>query len=103
MQANARTGGTILRLDTPLARMATISPSAAMRPSPIRMPASTPKGMVIGSTGGMASANSSATVPMVAVVLRTRRSNSLSNPYRKMTNVASSVPSSALVRISRNT
>src|ERR1035437_10182089 len=46
--ANRSTGAITLRLETPAARMAVISPSAASRPSPIRMPTSTPKGMVKG-------------------------------------------------------
>ena len=60
--ANSSTGAITLRLETPAARMATISPSADRRPKPIRMPMSTPNGMVNGSTGGMASARSLTTV-----------------------------------------
>ena len=60
--ANSSTGAITLRLDTPAARMAVISPSLAMRPRPIRMPTSTPNGMVSGSTGGMAQRNSASTV-----------------------------------------
>ena len=61
--ANASTGAITLRLETPAARMATISPSAAMRPSPIRIPTSTPNGMVSGSTGGSVQPSSCSTVP----------------------------------------
>ena len=100
--ANASTGAITLRLETPAARMATISPSDDMRPSPIRMPISTPNGMVNGSTGGMARARSLATVAGGGL-LPTSTLKSASAPCRKMTNVASIVPSSELVRISRKT
>ncbi len=92
--ANSSTGAITLRLETPAARMAMISPSAAMRPSPIRMPTSTPNGMVSGSTGGKARANRLTTVVAVGGWLPTSSSNSASTFCRKMTNVASSVPSS---------
>src|SRR5215469_10423455 len=46
--ANSSTGKITLRLEMPVARMAMISPSLAMRPRPIRMPTSIPKGMVQG-------------------------------------------------------
>ena len=55
--AKAITGGTTRWLEQPAARMAVISPSVAMRPNPTRMPTSTPKGMVSGSSGGSDSAN----------------------------------------------
>src|SRR5471030_2855144 len=98
--ANTRTGRIALRLDTPAARMAVISPSAAMRPNPIRIPTSTPKGIVRGKTGGRPSPNNSRMVRALALE-RTSSSKSGSTPYRKTTNVASSVPSTALARISR--
>ena len=103
MAANTSTGAITRRLETPAARMAVISPSLAMRPSPIRIPTSTPNGMVSGSTGGMARANSVITVLKAALPLPTSTSNSLSTRCRKMTHVASSVPSTALERISRKT
>ena len=101
--ANSSTGAITLRLETPAARMAVISPSPAIRPSPIRMPTSTPNGMVSGKTGGMAQPNSFRVDPDPALPLPTSNSNSLSTFWRKMTQVASSVPSTELVRISRKT
>src|SRR5580658_6560495 len=89
-----------LRLDTPAARMATISPSLERRPSPIRMPTSTPNGMVSGSNCGMDHAKSSATTQGLALA-PTRTANSLSAFCKKVTNVARNVPNSELVRISR--
>src|SRR5579872_1814980 len=100
--ANVSTGAITARLDTPAARMAVISPSVDMRPRPMRIPTSTPNGTVSGSTGGRASVNSHSTVA-VCVELRTSNSKSLSTCCRKMTKVASSVPSSALETISRKT
>ena len=51
MAANRMTGAITFRLETPAARIAMISPSLAMRPRPIRMPTSTPNGMVSGQHG----------------------------------------------------
>ena len=90
------------RPGTPAARMAVISPSLDMRPRPIRMPTSTPKGMVSGSTAGMPSANSHAVVAGLAE-LRTSSPSSGPTPCRKITQVASSVPMKALATISRKT
>src|ERR1017187_9490631 len=100
--ANNNTGAITLRLDTPAARMAMISPSDAIRPNPIRIPISTPNGIVNGNTGGIASASSVNTVRGPGL-LPTSSLNSASAPCRNMTNVASRVPSTELVRISRNT
>ena len=101
-KAKVRTGGITARLETPAARMAVISPSVESRPKPMRIPTRTPKGTVSGSTGGKASAKSQSTVSVLAE-LRTSSSKYLSTPRRKITNVASSVPSSALETISRKT
>ena len=101
--ANANTGAITVRLETPAARMATISPSAAIRPSPIRIPTSTPNGMVNGSTGGSVHPSSASTVPALTLFELTSAANSLSAYCKKMMNVASSVPSSALSTTSRKT
>src|ERR1039457_189443 len=98
MAANNSTGAITLRLDTPAARMATISPSDAIRPNPTRIPNTTPHGIVNGST----SASRVNTVRGPGL-LPTSSLNSVSALCRNMTNVASSVPSTELVRISRNT
>ena len=50
--AKIMTGAITFWLGTPAARMAVISPSLDMRPRPIRMPTSTPNGIVNGSSGG---------------------------------------------------
>ena len=65
------------------------------------MPTSTPNGIVSGSTGGMAQSTSAITVEKDALLAPTRTANSLSAARRKITKVASSVPNTALVRISR--
>jgi hypothetical protein len=75
--ANASTGAITRRLETPAARMAVISPSLDIRPSPIRMPTSTPNGMVSGSTGGKVRANRLKIV-LGSGLLPTRTSNSRS-------------------------
>src|ERR1017187_5624474 len=102
MAANNSTGAITWRLDTPAARMATISPSDAIRPNPTRIPISTPNGIVNGSTGGRTSASRVNTVRGPGL-LPTSSLNSVSALCRNMTNVASRVPSTELVRISRNT
>src|ERR1019366_8465116 len=99
MAANNNTGAITLRLETPAARMAMISPSDAIRPNPTRIPISTPKGIV---NGGTASASRVTTVRGPGL-LPTSSLNSASAPCRNMTNVASRVPNTELVRISRNT
>src|SRR5437899_2900237 len=98
--AKTRIGGATLRLDTPAARMAVISPSDDMRFRVIRTPARTPSGIVNVKVKGTASANSWATVAGGAE-LRTRVSNSLLTRCRKRTKVNSTVPSTELVRTSR--
>ena len=99
--ANSSTGRITLRLETPAARMAMISPSLASRPSPIRIPTSTPNGMVNGSTGGSAHRNNANTVRGSAL-LPTRTLKICSSLCRNTTNVARSVPSMALETTSRN-
>ena len=99
--ANSSTGRITLRLETPAARMAMISPSLASRPSPIRIPTSTPKGMVSGSTGGSAHRNNASTVRGSAL-LPTRILKICSSLCRNTTNVASIVPRTALDTTSRN-
>jgi hypothetical protein len=100
--ANATTGIATRRPDTPAARMAVISPSAAMRPRPIRIPTSTPNGIVSGSTEGTARANSQTAVSGPGAL---RTSSPTSGPIfcRKIRHVASTVPISALARISLKT
>ena len=55
--ANVSTGAITLRLGTPAARMAVISPSLDMRLSAISTPTSTPSGTVNVSVNGIARAN----------------------------------------------
>ena len=103
MAANVDIGTrTSVAAPMPLALIAVTSLSAASRLRPIRIPTSTPKGTVNGSTGGSASANNQPTVSSFAE-LRTNSSKYLSTRCRKMTKVASSVPNRALATISRKT
>ncbi len=55
--AKVITGKITFWLGMPAARMAVISPSLDMRPSPISMPTSTPNGIVMGSKAGKARLN----------------------------------------------
>src|ERR1051326_7545949 len=81
--------------------MAVISPSADMRFRVMRAPTRTPSGMVNVNVNGTDSANSSATVAGGAE-LRMSVSKSLLTRCRNRTNVNSTVPSTELVRTSRN-
>ena len=80
--ANTNTGYITVRLGTPAARMAVISPSLESRPSPIRIPISTPNGMVSGSTCGSASRNRYS-IDSQFEELRTTTSNSLPGLLQK--------------------
>ena len=80
------------RLETPAARMAVISPSLDMRPSPIRMPTSTPKGMVKGSTGGQDQREQLADRGRAGRAAHQQLEQLVPRRCRNMTKVASSVP-----------
>ena len=75
----------------PLARMAVTSLSAASRLSPIRIPTSTPMGMVTVSAPGMVRKKISATLGSGAL-LRTTTSRMRSRSRRKITKVNIATP-----------
>ena len=79
------------RTPIPAARMAVISLSAARRLRPMRMPTSTPMGMVTVSAAGSVRKKSSATLGTGAL-LRTTNSSIRLTSRMKITNVNTAIP-----------
>jgi len=86
----------------PLARMAVISASAAMRLKPISIPTNTPIGIVTFSAVGTVRKKISATLGSGAL-LRTTSSKSRPTSRMKITNVNSPAPNSACLITSDRT
>jgi len=103
MAAKTSTGAITRRLETPRARMAVISPSLAMRPSPIRIPTKHSEWNRQRQHRGHRQGEQRDYGFEGRVGAHQHFKTACRRPCRKMTHVASTVPSTALERISRNT